>query len=84
MPSTWEAWAREELGYIPPATYQNMRLVTIRRIERLMRSGMSETRILWSYNGTGRDGRCHAGVNKYGVRFDSCEYALRVQAITLN
>ena len=78
MPSTWKLWATQVLGYVPSATYHNQRYVVHRVLESWKHEGLSEREMLWRYNGTDRNGRCHAGENKWGAKYDSCAYALAV------
>lgn len=85
LPSTWKAYSTEVAGYILPQTGANERIVTEGMIRTWLAQGISERGIflLWnqgSATGWGGGTDCYAGVNKYGVAYDSCAYAARAEA----
>lgn len=80
---TWNARSEKYLGYVAEPTYANQRYVTARWVQDELEV-MSERKFLWRYNGTDKNGNCHAGVNSLGVKYDSCAYAEMVLAIKTN
>jgi hypothetical protein len=77
MPSTWKQWAGEFLGN-PNAqpTPQNQDFVAQSKINSLVKQGYNPEQIALIWNG-GTPKR-KAGVNKYGVKYDSGAYADKV------
>lgn len=74
LPSTWNAYATEVFGYIKEQTPENAEYVTLTKVERWLDSGLTPRQIFLIWN-QGHAGQCKAGVNKYGVPYDSCAYA---------
>jgi hypothetical protein len=79
MPETWRMWASETLGDPDaPKTQENQDLVAKAKIQELLDKGYGGEQIALIWNG-GQPVR-KAGVNKYGVKYDSGAYADRVLA----
>lgn len=73
MPSTWEAYSTEVLGYVAELTPENEELVTRTIVQGWLDDGYTpeEVFLLWNQGDTDK---CSRGVNRYGVRYDSCAY----------
>jgi len=77
MPSTWKQWAGEYLGDPnAPLTRENQDFVAQSKINSLLEQGYNPEQIALIWNG-GTPKR-KAGVNKYGVQYDSGAYADKV------
>ena len=79
LPSTWNKWSSEVLGYVPKMTLTNELYVAAKMIDKWLAQGITENGIAQMWN-TGRPGPCIKGINKYGVAYDSCAYAKAVLA----
>lgn len=79
LASTWATWSTQILGYVAPRTLINERYVAVRMVDSWLNQGLSERQIALMWN-QGTPGPCRAGVNKYGVPYDSCQYAAKVLA----
>jgi hypothetical protein len=73
LPATWQHYSNEVLGYVAPMTEINEIYVTAKYYEKLLASGRSETEIALFHN-QGSFKPCSSGVNKHGVKYDSCHY----------
>jgi len=80
MPSTWEAYIRKYKGTTTlPMTFENEYNVMV----------LANTKLLEKYtpyqvaliHNQGHAGKCRKGVNKHGVKYDSCAYAQKVLAM---
>lgn len=77
MPDTWRGWAKTYLGNSnAPMTPQNQDVVAEAHISSLLAQGKTPEQIALIWNG-GQPVR-KAGVNKFGVRYDSGAYADKV------
>jgi len=79
LASTWNMWATEVLGYVPPMTPTNEYYVAAVKVSQWMEQGLSEAQIAGKWN-TGRVGPCIRGINRHNVPYDSCEYERKVLA----
>jgi len=73
MPSTWVSYSLDVFGYIAEQTPENAEFVTLTKVERWLAEGLTPAEIFLIWN-TGRNAGCSAGVNRYGVPYDSCAY----------
>ncbi len=73
LPSTWEAYSSIVLGYVADQTPENAEHVTHEMIARWISQGYTDRQIFLIWN-QGNTGQCKSGVNKYGVKYDSCAY----------
>lgn len=80
MPDTWKYWSSRALGYRAPMTETNERYVILYKIQTHLNEGYSEAEIALIWN-MGHAGRCKAGTNRWGVKFDSCAYQQKVLAL---
>jgi len=80
MPSTWRAYSTEALGHVAPMTEASEIDVSSFMVRKWLSMGMSERDIFLTWN-QGNPGACSSGVNGHGVRFDSCAYADRAEAL---
>lgn len=74
QPATWRAYSREFYGEIVKITPEREREVAIFKVQQWLDAGYSPRQIFLIWN-QGNPSPCKAGVNKFGVRFDSCAYA---------
>ena len=80
MPDTWAAWSNRVFGQVEPMTPTNEEYVALHKIQHHLDQGYSDRQVALTWN-QGNPGACKAGVNKYGVRYDSCAYAKKVLAM---
>lgn len=86
LPSTWSAYSKDVTGKVVPQTGENERYVTEGKILEWLKEGVSDRGIFLTWNQGSATGwgpgtkDCYAGVNSYGVRYDSCAYAARALA----
>lgn len=71
--ATWEAYSKDTLGYVAEQTPENAELVTENKIYKWIEQGLTDREIFLIWN-QGNTRQCKSGVNKYGVKYDSCEY----------
>ena len=60
-------------------TPEKERYVAYKEIEKWLSEGLNARQIALKWN-QGHSGTCKAGVNKHGVKYDSCAYANQVLA----
>ena len=82
LPSTWRAYSIEVTGEVLPLTVENERMVTEGMIRSWKADGMTDRGVFLTWNqgsatGWGGGTDCYSGINKYGVPYDSCDYAAR-------
>ncbi len=80
LPTTWARWSNEVLGYKAPMTLSNSKYVAGRMVDRFLKQGLKEKDIALMWN-SGQTKKCSAGINKYGVEYDSCAYVRSVLAL---
>lgn len=80
MPSTWNAYSTEVLGYVAPQTSENEQFVVENKIAAWLSEGKTAEDIFLIWN-QGHDGPCIKGVNKFGVPYNSCAYAAKGLAL---
>lgn len=73
MPSTWNAYSTEILGYVADIETEQHN-ITEAKIASWLEEGYTAREIFLLWN-QGHSGPCKSGVNKYGVSYDSCAYA---------
>lgn len=80
---TWRAYSIEISGKVLAQTEENERYITEGMIRKWILEGKTDRWILLQWNQGNGDGwgpgtkDCYSGVNKYDVRYDSCDYAAR-------
>lgn len=74
LPSTWAAYSLEVFGYVAEQTPAAAEHVTLTKVQRWLDEGLTPRQIFLIWN-QGHPGQCKAGVNRYGVPYDSCAYA---------
>jgi hypothetical protein len=77
LKGTWVAHSQEILGEVREMVPEVERYVAMKKIERWLEAGYTVAQIplLWNQGNTSP---CKAGVNKHGVKFDSCAYQNKV------
>lgn len=73
MPSTWSSYSKDVFGEVREQTKENAYLVTFAKVKSWLDQGLTPREIFLIWN-TGHNGKCSSGINRYGVRFDSCSY----------
>lgn len=81
LPSTWEAYSKEVLGYIAEQTPENEVIIAHWKIKNWLEKGYSDREIFLIWN-QGNSGPCKSGVNRHGVAYDSCAYAEKALILT--
>ncbi len=79
LPSTWRLFSIDIYGEVREQTPVRERYVAYKMIERWLEEGLNARGIALRWN-QGHAGQCKSGVNKHGVRYDSCNYARQVLA----
>lgn len=79
LPSTWILFSKEIYGEVKEQTPTRERYVAYKMIEKWLQEGLDARQVALRWN-QGHTGKCRSGVNKHGVRFDSCHYAQQVLA----
>ena len=74
QPATWRAYSSALYGEVLPITPEREREVAVFKVQQWLDAGYSprQTFLFWNQ---GNPSPCKSGVNKFGVRFDSCAYA---------
>lgn len=86
LPATWRQYSIEATGEVLPHTAENEDTVTEGMVRKWLALGKSERWIFLTWNQGNGDGwgpgakDCYAGTNKWGVAYDSCDYARRATA----
>lgn len=85
QPGTWAAYSTQVLGETVPMTEAIEREVTEGMIAKWTSEGRTPRWIFLTWNQGNGDGwgggtDCYSGWNKWGVWYDSCDYAARAQA----
>lgn len=77
LDATWKAHSMLILGEVRAMEPEVERYVAVRMVERWLAQGYTKSQIplLWNQ---GNVGRCGAGVNRHGVKYDSCNYQNKV------
>lgn len=73
LAGTWRLHSMQVYGEIREKTPEREWYVAVTMIERWLESGHDERAIARLWN-QGNVGQCVRGVNKHGVRYDSCAY----------
>jgi soluble lytic murein transglycosylase-like protein len=79
MPSTYNSLSKKYFGEILPMTPDNQRKVALAVIDDMVNKGYTKEQIALYWN-SGQTKRCSSGVNRWGVKFDSCAYVQKVVA----
>lgn len=74
LPGTWRSYSLEVYGYVAEQTPAAAEHVTLTKVQRWLDAGYTPRQIFLIWN-QGHAGQCKAGVNRHGVRYDSCAYA---------
>ena len=82
LPATWRAYSIDVAGKVLPQTAENERYIVEGKIGQWLAEGVSPRGIFLTWNqgsatGWGGGTDCYAGTNKWGVHYDSCDYAHR-------
>lgn len=80
MPSTWRHHSTLVYGEVREMTPEREWYVVTTLFDKWLREGMNEAQIALRWNAGGAS-KCSSGVNKYGVRYDSCAYVQGVLAM---
>jgi hypothetical protein len=83
QPATWRAYSSKLYGEVVTQTAEREREVAAYKAQEWLDSGYSPRQIFLTWN-QGNPSPCKAGVNKFGVRFDSCAYARKGMALLEN
>jgi len=79
MPESWKAESREHIGYVAPLTEENAEYVATMSVQKMLQEGRKPHQIALAWNAGKNAKACSKGINKYGVRFNSCHYVAMVQ-----
>lgn len=74
LPSTWRSYSIDVYGSVVEQTPEAAEHVTLVKVQGWLDDGLTPRQIFLIWN-QGHPGQCKAGVNKYGVPYDSCAYA---------
>lgn len=80
---TWAAYSKQVMGTVVPMTIENEDIVTEGMIRKWLADGRTPRWIFLTWNQGNGNGwgpgtkDCYSGVNKWGVAYDSCDYARR-------
>lgn len=77
MPQTWKAVTEEFNATGTPMTADNEKLLATLKIDQLAKAGDSPYQIGLYWN-SGHIGKCSKGINKEGIKYDSCSYAQEI------
>jgi hypothetical protein len=80
MPATWRHHSQLVYGDVREMTPEREYYVVVTLIDRWLQQGLTEAQIALKWN-SGQTIRCSSGVNRHGVRFDSCAYQRKVLAM---
>lgn len=80
MPATYKAHSKEIIGYVAPLTEDNAEYVAVVRIQKLLDKGRTEHQIVLGWNAGENAKKCSKGVNKYGVKYNSCAYVAKYKS----
>jgi hypothetical protein len=80
LPSTWRAYSLEVYGHIAEQTPEAAEYVTLTKVQGWLDAGLTPRQIFLIWN-QGHAGQCKAGINRHGVRYDSCAYADKALAL---
>lgn len=77
MPSTWKSYIKIYKGTTTlPMTFENeYEVMTIHNTKMLEKYTPYQVALI---HNQGHVGKCRSGINKYGVKYDSCAYANKV------
>lgn len=79
MPSTWRSYSIQVLGYYEEAPSPvTVEYVVTSKIQQFINKGTPLEYIPLKWNAGELATRCSHGVNKYGVKYDSCSYVQKV------
>jgi len=86
LPGTWRAYSIDVAGKVLPQTEANERYIVEGKIDEWLADGITPRGIFLTWNqgsatGWGGGTDCYAGTNKWGVHYDSCDYAHRALSI---
>ncbi len=79
LSSTWKLWSEDVYGEVREQTPTRERYVAYKKIEKWLEEGKNAEQIAKIWN-QGHAGKCSAGTNKHGVKYNSCEYVKQVLA----
>lgn len=77
---TWRSFSKEFYGEVLTQTPDREREVANFKVQQWLDKGYSPRQIFLTWN-QGNPSPCKRGINKFGVRFDSCTYADRGVAL---
>lgn len=81
MPATWRQVSQEVTGKVLPQSPLNEEYVAVKKIQMLLNEGKNEREVALIWNGSlgGSEAAVEKrGVNRFGVRYDTKTYALKV------
>lgn len=84
LPNTWKLYSTDVLGYVAPQTRVNEEYVSTMKVEQWLEQGLSVKQIALRWNQGNSSSRCSSGINRAGVRYDSCGYVVAVLAFYNN
>lgn len=74
MPSTWKLYSTQVLGYVAPISEINDIYVSAHKVQEFLDKGKTVNQVFLSWNAGENAKKCGSGKNKYGVKYNSCEY----------
>ena len=81
MPRTWEAHSRLVYGEVLPMTAERESFVVHVLFGIWLAEGLTEADIALRWNQGTHTRPCSSGINRFGVRYDSCGYKQKVLAM---
>jgi hypothetical protein len=79
MPDIYKAYSKQVLGYVAKPSRTSAEYIAAGKVQEWLEQGLSEREIFLMWN-AGKKTGCSAGVNKYGVSYDSCKYVEKAVA----
>lgn len=80
MPNTWKHHSKLVYGTVKEMTPEREFYVVVTLIDRWLQEGLTEAQVALKWN-SGQTSRCSSGVNRHGVKYDSCAYQKKVLAM---
>lgn len=80
MPGRFEALSKQMVGEVIPFNELNEEYVVTKYIQMRLNAGITPGQFALAWN-QGDLRPCSAGVNRYGIAYDSCKYQQKVLAV---
>ena len=73
MPETYRNQSIKVLGYVAEANKVNQMYIGTLTVQSMLDKGMTPESVFRTWN-QGNDGPCFSDTNRFGIKFDSCQY----------